>query len=237
MRIAALYTYPVKACRALALEEATLGLLGLEGDRRFAFVDSEGCALAQREQPLLATVSAQLNEKELRLDFGGLLQLAVSLADFVESTSVEVWGTRIPGRAARGDIAADYFGARVRLVALQPSAQRAFVDSQPVLVVTTPMLAQLNARLAHPIGLERFRANIVLEGEADWRELRGDEVRLQYVKPCGRCEVTTIDQASGTRRGPEPLQTLQGSFAGNFGVYCRVARSGRVRRGERLEAL
>jgi hypothetical protein len=69
-----------------------------------------------------------------------------------------------------------------------------------------------------------------------WRELRGRDAALQYVEPCSRCEVTTIDQASGARRGPEPLRTLNERFAGNFGVYCRVARSGRLRCGETLTA-
>jgi uncharacterized protein YcbX len=48
--------------------------------------------------------------------------------------------------------------------------------------------------------------------------------------------VTTIDQTSGERRGPEPLRTLSERFAGNFGVYYRVMRPGRLRRGERLQA-
>jgi uncharacterized protein len=99
-----------------------------------------------------------------------------------------------------------------------------------VLVATSAMLAELGL----PIGMERFRPNVVLEGGGGWRELRGRETVLEYAKACGRCEVTTIDQASGERRGPEPLRTLSERFAGNFGIYCRVARAGRLRRGEEL---
>jgi uncharacterized protein YcbX len=117
---------------------------------------------------------------------------------------------------------------------LDPQAPRAFVDSKPILVVTSEMLARLQMP---EIGMERFRANVVLEGDREWRELRGEETVLEYAEPCSRCEVTTIDQASGERRGPEPLRTLTERFAGNFGVYCRVARPGRLRRGEMLHAL
>jgi uncharacterized protein YcbX len=46
--------------------------------------------------------------------------------------------------------------------------------------------------------------------------------------------VTTIDQAGGGRRGPEPLRTLNERFDGNFGDYYGVARPGRLRRGEAL---
>lgn len=228
MRVAALYVYPVKSCRAVALEQATLGPLGLEHDRRFAFIDADSRALTQRDLPLLATVQPEFNGKELRLDFGGLFASVV--ADFTEPVAVSVWSRHVPARATRREIAFDYFGTHVRLAALDRPA----VDAQPVLVTTTGMLARLNLP---GIGMERFRPNVVLEGHGEWRELRGEEAVLQYAEPCGRCEVTTIDQTSGERRGPEPLQTLQDAFAGNFGVYCRVARAGRLRRGEMLEAL
>jgi len=46
--------------------------------------------------------------------------------------------------------------------------------------------------------------------------------------------VTTIDQASGARRGPEPLATLTERFKGEFGLYYRVTRPGRLRRGEEI---
>jgi uncharacterized protein YcbX len=122
---------------------------------------------------------------------------------------------------------------RVALVMLDADARQSFADSKPVLVTTSGMLSELNIP---GVGMERFRPNVVLEGNEQWRELRGRDAVLEYVEPCSRCEVTTIDQASGARRGPEPLHTLRERFAGNFGAYCRVARGGRLRRGETLTA-
>lgn len=234
MRVDGLYVYPVKGCRAVALESAALGPRGLDGDRRFAFVHADGRAATQREQPLLATVKPILDEKTIRLDLGGLAELTLGFDDFHKHTLVDVWGQRIAGRAAPASLACDYLGMQVTLVMLDPRAPRAFVDSRPVLVATSAMLAQLKLP---EIGMERFRANVVLEGDGKWRELRGKETVLEYAEPCSRCEVTTIDQASGERRGPEPLRTLTERFAGNFGAYCRVARPGRLRRGEVLQAL
>lgn len=231
MRVAALYVYPVKACRALAVEEALLGPLGLERDRRFAFVGDDGCALTQRDASLLATIRAALDSETLRLDFGGLVELALPLAGFAEEAIVDVWGKQVPARSVRSDVASEYLGRRVSLAMLHPHSPRAFVDSKPVLVTTSGMLA----RLGLPgIGMERFRPNVVLEGDNDWASLEGTQVLLEREKPCGRCEVTTIDQASGERRGPEPLRTLTERYEGNFGVYCRVARAGRLARGELL---
>ena len=234
MRVTGLYVYPVKACRAVTVEDAALGPLGLEHDRRFAFIGEDGCALTQREHPLLATVQAALEGDALRLDFGSLAQASIPLQSFAASTPVDVWGKRIAGRAAPASLvapAAEYLGARLQLVALDCAAERSFADSRPVLVTTTGMLSSLNVP---GVGMERFRPNVVLEGAQDWSALEGKDVLLERDKPCGRCEVTTTDQASGARRGPEPLRTLTERFEGNFGVYCRVARGGRLRRGEIL---
>ena len=239
MRVAALYVYPVKACSAVALEAAAAGALGLENDRRFAFVTEDGAALTQRDQPSLATVRPELTRQVLHLDLGGLTQLAIPLNSFSQSTSVDVWGKQVPAHAAPGSLVAevaDYLGTPARLVMLAPQAQRAFVDSRPVLVTATGLLSSLNEQLPVAVGMERFRPNVVLEGAQEWRVLEGQDVVLERDKPCGRCEVTTIDQASGARRGPEPLRTLSERFGGNFGVYCRVARAGRLRRGEILNA-
>jgi len=236
MRVGALYVYPVKACRAVALDVAALGPLGLEHDRRFAFMGEDGVALTQRDQPLLATVCPSVEADAVRLSFGGLFEIALAVSDFTQAAKLDVWSKPIPARAAPEALlaaASDYLGARARLVMLDPAAERSFADSRLVLVTTTGMLS----RLGIPgIGMERFRPNVVLKGNGEWRELRGSEAALQYAKPCGRCEVTTIDQTSGARRGPEPLRTLTERFAGEFGIYCRVARAGRLRRGEILQA-
>jgi len=168
----------------------------------------------------------------LRLDLGGLAEVVVPVSSFTQLASVDVWGKSVPGRAAPWIRELDdYLSASVRFVMLEGAAQRSFADSRPVLVATSAMLARLGLP---DIGMERFRPNVVLEGDGNWRALRGEHVLLEYSKPCGRCEVTTIDQASGARLGPEPLRTLNERFDGNFGDYYQVLRPGRLRRGEEL---
>jgi uncharacterized protein YcbX len=234
VRVVALHVYPVKGCHAVALDEARLDPLGLAHDRRFAFVGGDGRALTQREHPLLATIHPRPDRKALHLDFGGLAQIECALDAFGERIIVDVWGKRIAARAvpvALTAAAADYLGAHLRLVALDPEADRSFADSRPVLVASNAMLAGLG------VEMERFRPNIVVDSAGDGVTLKGEEVLLEREKPCGRCEVTTIDQQSGERRGPEPLRTLNERFDGNFGVYYRVTRPGRMRRGETLQAV
>lgn len=246
VRVTELYAYPVKSCAAVALEEATLDGLGLVQDRRFAFVGKDGRALTQRDQPLLALIKPRLEAGELRLDCGGILDLSVPLEAFGgNAIGVQVWRKQLAGKAVAASLieqACDFLGREVSLVALERGSACAFADSEPVLVTAQETLSLLNRQIAAPVGMERFRPNVVLEGaqaedELRWLALRGNEVELDCARACARCEVTTIDQKSGVRRGDEPLRTLNERFEGDFGVYCRVVRAGRLRRGEALQAV
>ncbi|WP_404814087.1 MOSC domain-containing protein [Kitasatospora fiedleri] len=96
-------------------------------------------------------------------------------------------------------------------------------DGFPLLLTTTASLDELNARIAadHPddprkgaaLPMERFRPNLVVSGTAPWaedgwRRIRVGGLEFRVAKPCGRCVVTTTDQETGERRGPEPLRAL-----------------------------
>jgi hypothetical protein len=87
-----------------------------------------------------------------------------------------------------------------------------FADGFPFLVISQESLADLNGRLSQPLPMNRFRPNLVVAGgeafaEDSWKNIEVGGVRLRMVKPCGRCVVTTTDQAT-TARGTEPLRTL-----------------------------
>lgn len=105
----------------------------------------------------------------------------------------------------------------------EPGETVSMADGYPLLLTTTASLDALNALLAadHPddpvrgaaLPMERFRPNLVVAGtepwaEDGWRRIRVGGLEFRVVKPCGRCVVTTTDQESGERRGPEPLRAL-----------------------------
>jgi uncharacterized protein YcbX len=95
----------------------------------------------------------------------------------------------------------------------EPGDRVGFADAFPVLVATLSSLDDLNARLAEPVTMDRFRPNVVLAGSpAPFEEERHPRLRIGDVvfrtpKRCARCEVTTIDQGTA-ERGKEPLATL-----------------------------
>lgn len=96
----------------------------------------------------------------------------------------------------------------------------AFSDGFPLLLIGQGSLDDLNQRLVDrgeaAVPMNRFRPNIVIEGapafaEDIWRRLAigvGDAaIHLDIVKPCARCAILPVDQATGVR-GKEPLAML-----------------------------
>jgi uncharacterized protein YcbX len=109
-------------------------------------------------------------------------------------------------------------------------SQTRFADGYPLLLIGQASLDDLNARLAAAgraaLPMDRFRPNLVVEGIAAYEEdyvgeLRaelepepgtesaGGAVAIRPVKPCARCPIPSIDQATGIL-GPDPLDILQG---------------------------
>ena len=61
--------------------------------------------------------------------------------------------------------------------------------------------------------MERFRPNIVIDCDEAWAEDRWAAIeiaglRLDFVKPCPRCIMTTQDQKSGSRDGANPMPAM-----------------------------
>ncbi|MBM3355014.1 MAG: MOSC domain-containing protein [Betaproteobacteria bacterium] len=242
MHIAALHLYPVKSCAALSMQEAQVEAPGLAGDRRYAILGPSGRVLTQRDLPLLATIRPTPLARGLALDLGGLAKIEVPADGFAAACEAQVWGRRAPACAAPAGVNASlaaFLGAEARLVRVDAGAERSFADSKPVLVVATASLRALNQELAGAVGMERFRGNLVVEGaapfaELGWPRFGAGEAEFAFAQACERCEVTTIDQASGSRRGEEPLRTLASGFDAVFGACFRVARPGRIRVGDTL---
>ncbi|MCS6879297.1 MAG: MOSC N-terminal beta barrel domain-containing protein [Geminicoccaceae bacterium] len=233
-RIAGLWIYPVKAARGQALAEVELGPLGFAFDRRWMIVREDGRFLTQREEPRLARLVPRLEPDRLRLFFDGEA-LELPLAELGTPLEVRIWNDRLVALAPdpRADRALSrWLGRRVRIVRLiedrarpcdpafaPPGSRTAFTDGFPLLVTNEASHAALDrailARGGAPVPVERFRPNLLLAGLPAWAEDAGgrlvfqDGTMLLLVKPCSRCIVTTTDQHTGARTGPEPLAALR----------------------------
>jgi uncharacterized protein YcbX len=227
--VSALHYYPVKSCGGVPLERAVLGPRGFMHDREWMLVGAEGVFLSQRRLPRMALISPELDDEQLTLRAPGMPALAVPGRSGGRTTRVTVWRDDCLG-VDEGDEAAEwlstYLRAACRLVrfaegqvrrvnpeyARSPDDQVGFADGYPFLLTSEASLRDLNARLAEPLPMDRFRPNIVVSGcdpyaEDGWASLRIGEVAFDVAKPCARCAITTVDQRAGTK-GAEPLRTL-----------------------------
>jgi uncharacterized protein YcbX len=253
VRLSALALYPVKGAAAVAAASAELDALGLVGDRRFCLATTGGRVFTQRDDASLARLRASIGEGALRLDFDGEA-LEVPLRDFSREASIRVWSRDALAHAAGGDVEATlshWFSRPLRLARLCRPVERegallAFGDAAALLVTNSASLEALNAHLDFPVPMDRFRPNLVVAdapafGEDAWRRLRIGDAVLAPVHACGRCEVTTIDQALGAGVSGEPLRTLsrlrtqEGEAV--FGVRYAVERAGVLRVGDEVSAL
>lgn len=225
--IARLFVYPVKSCAGIEVQEALLTDTGLDLDRAWMVVDAQGVFLTQRELPRMALIQPQLRHGELVLRAPGMLALHVSVDAVEAPATVTVWRDTVPAwdmGAVAAQWFSDFLGRPCRLVRFDPDHRRLssmewtggieapnqFSDGFPVLVVGEGSMAELNARLAAagqaPVGVERFRPNVVLAGWDAHDEDRvdrvqvdagdGGEILLQPVKPCARCPIPDIDPAT-----------------------------------------
>jgi uncharacterized protein YcbX len=231
MHLSSLHIYPIKGCRGHSVATTTIEPLGIVGDRRLMLVDASGRFVSQREEPLLATITPELNGMQLTVRVAGAKPLALDIDPAGALIDVTLW--RDEFRAAdQGERAAAWFadvlGTALRLVwfgpgssrpidprySPDPAAQTAFTDGYPVLAVTEASLADLNTRLVDPVPMARFRPNLVVQGGAAWSEdawrvVTIGGVSFDAVKPCARCVVTTKDQQTGVGDSrQEPLRTL-----------------------------
>jgi uncharacterized protein len=231
LRIQSLFRYPVKGCRGEELQSAVLGPRGIEGDRHWLIVTSDGTFLTQRELPRMALISPQLCSSGLSLSAPGCLSVEIGPAPKGQRLRARVW-TNVCDVVDQGETAARwlsrYLGVVCRLVIMadgfvrpvnpefgRPDDQVSFADGYPLMATTTASLDDLNGRLDSPLPMNRFRPSLVIEGsepwaEDDWQRLEvlPNGLTFRVVKPCARCVVTTTDQANGVREGEEPLKTL-----------------------------
>lgn len=252
-RVAALAIYPVKGGAAIACESFRIDAPGPEEDRRYCLVRPDGRAFTQRDDANLARLRAVPRGEGLSLEFDGE-SLPIGPQAFTASAEIRVWSRSALARVASAeanDRVSRWFGTPLALAKLEQPVQRegaalAFGDAAALLVANAASLDALNAALAAPVPMDRFRPNIVVGGAAayaedGWRRLRIGNALLAPVHPCGRCEVTTIDQELGAVLGDEPLRTLarlrlrDGEAV--FGVRYAVERPGSVHLGDSVEAL
>jgi hypothetical protein len=98
--------------------------------------------------------------------------------------------------------------------------------------------------IGHPLEMERWRANIWIEGFDAWDELswigktlRLGEAEFEVREHCARCLHTAANPVTGVRDA-DTLGMLKNTFGHqNFGVYAVVTKSGPVAVSDQVQVL
>lgn len=270
VHISAIAIYPVKSLGAVPLASAQVGPRGIVGDRRWMIVDEAGRFVTRRECPALAHIAIRLEEGA---GTSGDFHLVGPQPDmrarlpFVPGdgplTTVTVWRDTVSVRIfdnAASRLISRVAGRPLRLVYMPDSTERAvdpaygqpgdrvsFADGYPLLLTSQASLRALNAKLEHPVPMDRFRPSLVVSGaglepwaEARWRRVKAGEVSLDLVKPSARCVVITQDHRTGAQPdGIAPLKALRALGRVDrsgvlFGENAIPRRTGRIATGDML---
>ena len=207
-------------------------------DREWMLVDSDGLFVTQRSHPLMALIVPHLQAGALIVQAPGMAPLEISTAPLTAgltpAIAVTIWDDRLDAHDC-GDEAGRWFsqvlGQPCRLVRFDPAVKRLaskkwtddadvptrFPDGFPMLVISQGSLDDLNQKLQAQgraaVPMNRYRPNIVIDGVDAFEEdfaatIEAGPLRLQLVKPCTRCPMPSVDQATG-EFGPDPMDILQ----------------------------
>lgn len=262
--VGALYTYPVKSCAGLSLNDSVLTGAGLAHDRSFMVIGPDGAFRSQRRDPRMALIRPDIDGDggRLTLRAPGTDDLDVPVCLAAARRQVTLFGHPYLG-IDQGDEPAAWLTSVLRvacrLVRVPPEQDRVtagwipgtagYADSGAVHAISGATLDELNRRLgAARVPVSRFRPNIVIEGwtephlEDQVRSIVVGNAQLGFAKLAIRCAIPMVDQRTGTKAGPEPIRTLasyrrasSGGIA--FGVKLSVLRPGKLTVGDELNVL
>jgi len=212
------WRYPVKSMAGERLQSCAITEVGLEGDRRWAFIDRsphrDGKWFNIKQHAPLMTYRARL--------VGGDLDLVAP-----DGSSV----------ALNGELRQRFEVEAQRPLELRELPGANFDDSH-VLIVNLASVAAFALEAGMEIDPRRFRANLYVDGiepeeELRWlgRVIRAGDAELEVTDRCERCKVITMDPDT-TEAVPELLRLLVERHDERMGMYCRVVRPGRVAVGD-----
>ena len=265
LRVSQLFIYPVKSLGGIALQASEVTTRGLRHDRRWMLVDGSGRFLSQREEARMALLEVSLQESSLRVYSKGNPEHRIEIpflnkreVEFLPRMSVTIWQDQcspVVYPDAIGAWFSDFLDQTCHLVYMDESVHRpvdvkyahdqeinSFSDAYPLMMIGQGTLDDLNGRLTEPVPVNRFRPNLVFTGGDPFLEdqmhtfgIRGKVYKA--VKPCARCIIPTIDQATGLK-GEEPTRTLATYRLKDrkilFGQNVLVTSEGLIAVGDRL---
>ena len=247
--IRSIHIAPVKSLALSEVNNIHVGTRGIENDRRFLVLDSDGKVVTQRQIGKLTQVTSEysVDSDDLTLTFPDG-RVVTGHPSPVRETATMLWGRVVPGNVIDGnwsEALSSYCGADLTLMKTRDVG--ACFDEYPISVLSQSSIDYLTNLTggAQSFHVKRFRSTFLIEGcgpheEDSWlgRGLSiGEHLQIRLVSPDPRCAITTLDPESGER----DFDTLRlilsyrpSPRAAYFGTYGIVEAPGTVRVGDEV---
>jgi uncharacterized protein YcbX len=232
-QIKAIFRYPVKSMAGEQLDTASLGLHGLDGDRRFAFrriADQGGFPwLTASRMPEMILF------KPFRLDPGAGNQSPTHVRT-PDGKILELRGAELSAEIARRH------GAEVELMQLN----HGIFDEASVSLITLATSLQIERESSRNLDIRRFRPNIFIEtyGNEPFEEdhwvgklmsfgENGEGGAVSVTLRDARCVMINLDPETA-QADPSVLKSVVRINQNNAGVYGAAVRTGDLFIGQKI---
>ena len=250
MEVVEIWRYPVKSMLGEQLDQAKVGPGGIQGDRRWAVVDTEsGVSLSAKRYANLLSCRARTGDDGVLITIpghdeypAGSTELACRLSDLLErkvttrsADVVEKIQHEFPTAVTEGE---------GKPFLYEPETE-AFFDCAPLQLLTIETLVELQrllpASIIHPV---RFRPNFLVETkesgfvEQDWvnKDVTLGSLRCQVYDDTRRCIMVALAQGD-IPIDTEVIRTILKKNKGRAGVALKTLDVGVVNCGAKVEIL
>lgn len=242
--IRSLNIYPVKSLAGIRLNYSEFTGNGLAHDRQWLVAKAGGKMLTQRQHPSMCQIQPKLVDDALVLSAAGMGEIRIAEeVDPSDTRSFSVWKDTCYGHIAHHEVN-QWLGEALKLpfpVVLAQTAPnhlrqqhtperfstsfQGFADAAPYLVGNDASLEALNDKLRaegkETVTMDRFRANIILDGVSPFAEHTFSQLEftdfvapspkpyLELIDHCSRCIMITRDPQTGlASAGNQPFSEL-----------------------------
>ncbi|MEM8568780.1 MAG: MOSC N-terminal beta barrel domain-containing protein [Bacteroidota bacterium] len=257
-KLSDIYIYPIKSLGSIRVKNIKTTEKGLEFDRRWMLINQDRQFLTIRRYPEFLFFKMSLLNSGFRIRYQEkILDVPIKI-DEGEKVRCEIWNDEVEAIKASDRINqwfSTILGIDCSLVYMPEETKRnikplwggtsvSFADGYPLLIASEASLSNLNSKLKNPVGMIRFRPNLVFKGvdpydEFNWSKFKINSTQFQGLKPCERCIVTTFDPKTG-EKGREPLLTLSKQKINNkivFGQHAKSVDQGTIGVGDVVKVL
>jgi len=255
-KLLTIVVYPIKSLGGIEVKEAYACKAGLRHDRRWMLIDENNQFVSQRSNARLALFSLAQNGESFQVSYGGESIPFHIYEEVGKPFETIIWDDKAWSIEVNTVISrwfSEKLNKSVRLVRMVHEEARihhssildteipvSLADAYPYLIAGTESLQLLNEKLTNQVPMNRFRPNLVISTrqaheEDSWGTYTIGTAKFRSLKPCGRCQVITIDQETGQAH-PEPLKVLNSYRRQNnsvmFGAHVVCTQEGDVSIGD-----